>query len=60
MPEELTMISVVDRLAGGVFTNYDVVYKKNYIECLTTLSLWHHNDLFVSQMNRAMARKYNK
>jgi hypothetical protein len=46
-------ISMVDRLSNGDITKHDLVYERNYIECLNILSYWHERDKYMEQMNNA-------
>ena len=46
-------ISMVDRLSNGDVTKHDLVYERNYIECLNILSYWHERDKYMEQMNNA-------
>jgi hypothetical protein len=44
-------IAMVDRLSNGDITKHDLVYERNYIECLNILSYWHERDKYMEQMN---------
>lgn len=57
MPDELNWIAMVDRLANGDITKHKNIYETNYIECLNLMAYWHHRDVYVSQVNRAIERK---
>lgn len=46
-------ISMVDRLSNGDITKHDLVYERNYIECLNLLSFYHERDKYMEQMNNA-------
>lgn len=46
-------ISMVDRLSNGDITKHDLIYDRNYIECLNILSYWHERDKYMEQMNNA-------
>jgi hypothetical protein len=46
-------IAMVDRLSNGDITKHDLVYERNYIECLNILSYWHERDKYMEQMNNA-------
>jgi hypothetical protein len=45
-------MSMVDRLSGGDITKHDLVYDRNYIECLNLLSYWKEKDEYVEEMNK--------
>lgn len=45
-------LSMVDRLSGGDITKHDLVYDRNYIECLNLLSYWHEKDKYMEQINQ--------
>lgn len=42
----------MDRLADGDITKFDLIYERNYIECLNLLSYWRERDLQVENQNR--------
>jgi hypothetical protein len=42
---------MVDRLSSGDITKHDLVYERNYIECLNLLSFYHERDKYMEQMN---------
>jgi hypothetical protein len=44
---------MVDRLSNGDITKHDLVYERNYIECLNLLSFYHERDKYMEQMNNA-------
>lgn len=44
---------MVDRLSSGDITKHDLVYERNYIECLNLLSFYHERDKYMEQMNNA-------
>jgi hypothetical protein len=44
-------LSMVDRLSNGDITKHDLVYERNYIECLNLLSFYHERDKYMEQMN---------
>lgn len=46
-------IAMVDRLSNGDITKHDLIYERNYIECLNILSYWHERDKYMEQMNNA-------
>ena len=46
-------VAMVDRLSNGDITKHDLVYERNYIECLNILSYWHERDKYMEQMNNA-------
>lgn len=46
-------VAMVDRLSNGDITKHDLVYERNYIECLNLLSYYHERDKYVEQMNNA-------
>lgn len=56
MPEDLGWIAMVDRLSGGDITKHDLIYEKNYIECMNLLAYWHHKDRYVEQINKVRKR----
>jgi hypothetical protein len=35
---------MVDRLSNGDITKHDLVYERNYIECLNLISYWTERD----------------
>ena len=43
---------MVDRLAGGDITKHDLIYERNYIECLNLLSYWKQRDRFIEDQNK--------
>lgn len=45
-------LSMVDRLSGGDITKHDLVYERNYIECLNLLSYWHEKDQYIEEVNK--------
>ena len=45
-------MSMIDRLSGGDITKHDLVYDRNYIECLNLLSYWKEKDEYVEVMNK--------
>ncbi len=45
-------LSMVDRLSGGDITKHDLIYDRNYIECLNLLSYWHEKDKYMEQINQ--------
>jgi hypothetical protein len=45
-------MSMVDRLSGGDITKHDLVYDRNYIECLNLLSYWKEKDEYMEEMNK--------
>ena len=45
-------LSMVDRLSDGDITKHDLIYERNYIECLNLLSYWHERDAYNEQMNK--------
>ena len=55
MPENMTWLSMIDRLSGGDITKHDFIYERNYIECLNLLSLWWYQDKYTNDI-----RKMNK
>jgi hypothetical protein len=60
MPEDLNWIAMVDKLAGGDITKHNQIYDINYVECLNLMAYWHHRDKHIEQINKAIAKKYNK
>lgn len=53
MDNRWSWISMVDRLSGGDITKHDLVYERNYIECLNLLSFYHERDKYMEQINNA-------
>lgn len=45
-------LSMVDRLSGGDITKLDLVYERNYIECLNLLSFWYERDRYIEEINK--------
>lgn len=45
-------LSMIDRLSNGDITKHDLIYERNYIECLNLLSYWHERDAYYEQMNK--------
>ncbi len=45
-------MSMVDRLSSGDITKHDLVYDRNYIECLNLLSYWKEKDEYMEEMNK--------
>jgi hypothetical protein len=45
-------MSMIDRLSGGDITKHDLVYDRNYIECLNLLSYWKEKDEYMEEMNK--------
>jgi hypothetical protein len=45
--------SMIDRLSNGDITKHDLVYERNYIECLNLLSFYHERDKYMEQLNNA-------
>ena len=56
MPEELNWVAFVDKLTNGDITKHKQIYETNYIECLNLMAYWHHKDIYVDQINKAIAR----
>jgi hypothetical protein len=52
MDEKWGWMSMVDRLSNGDITRHDLVYERNYIECLNLLSYWHEKDKYMEEMNK--------
>ena len=57
LDEKWTWISMVDRLSNGDITKHDLVWKRNYIECLNLLSYWHERDKHIEEMQKRMIKK---
>ena len=53
MDNRWSWISMVDKLSNGDITKHDLVYERNYIECLNLLSFYHERDKYMEQMNNA-------
>jgi hypothetical protein len=53
MPESMNWIAMVDRLSGGDITKHDLVYERNYIECLNLLSYWWYSDKYQNDIKNA-------
>lgn len=45
-------MSMVDRLSNSDITKHDLIYDRNYIECLNLLSYWHEKDQYMDEMNK--------
>jgi len=45
-------VAYIDRLASGDITKHDIIYERNYIECLNLLSYWFVRDKQIEQMNK--------
>lgn len=45
-------LSMIDRLSNGDITKHDLIYERNYIECLNLLSYWHEKDAYNEKMNK--------
>jgi hypothetical protein len=45
-------MSMVDRLSNSDITKHDLVYDRNYIECLNLLSYWKEKDEYMEEMNK--------
>ncbi len=45
-------MSMIDRLSGSDITKHDLIYDRNYIECLNLLSYWHEKDAYMDEMNK--------
>jgi hypothetical protein len=43
---------MIDRLSNGDITKHDLIYERNYIECLNLLSYWHEKDAYNEKMNK--------
>jgi hypothetical protein len=52
MDSKWSYLSMIDRLSNGDITRHDLVYERNYIECLNLLSYWHEKDAYMEEMNR--------
>lgn len=52
MDNKWNWLSMVDRLSNGDITKHDLVYERNYIECLNLLSYWHEKDRYMEEMNK--------
>lgn len=52
MDNKWSWLSMVDRLSNSDITKHDLVYERNYIECLNLLSYWHEKDQYMEEMNR--------
>jgi hypothetical protein len=53
MDNRWSWISMVDKLSNGDITKHDLVYERNYIECLNLLSFYHERDKYMEQLNNA-------
>ena len=53
MPDEMRWIAMIDRLSGGDITKHDLIYERNYIECLNLLSYWWYNDKYTNDIKKA-------
>jgi hypothetical protein len=42
--DKYAWIAFIDRLSGGDITKHDLIYERNYIECLNLLSYWKSRD----------------
>jgi hypothetical protein len=49
--------SMIDRLSNSDVTKHDLVYERNYIECLNILSYWHEKDQYMEEMNKQRQNK---
>lgn len=45
-------IAMVDRLSAGDITKHDLIYERNYIECLNLLSYWKEKDDYIEEINK--------
>jgi hypothetical protein len=45
-------MSMVDRLSNSDITKHDLIYDRNYIECLNLLSYWKEKDEYMEEMNK--------
>ena len=45
-------LAMVDRLANGDITKHDLIYKRNYIECLNLLSYYKERDDYIDEINK--------
>lgn len=52
MDNRWSWLSLIDRLSGGDITKHDLIYERNYIECLNLLSYWHERDKYFEQQNQ--------
>lgn len=52
MDNKWSWLSMVDRLSNNDITKHDLVYERNYIECLNLLSYWHEKDQYMEEMNK--------
>ena len=59
-PEQFNWISYIDRLAGGDFSKYDIIYEKSYEESLSYLFYKHSVDKYTEQINKRAELRYKK
>lgn len=52
MDNKWSWLSMIDRLSNGDITKHDLVYERNYIECLNLLSYWKEKDQYMEEINR--------
>ena len=56
IPDELNWVSIMDKLSNNDITKHKDIYEINYQECLTLMSLWHHRDRYLQQLQRGIDR----
>lgn len=44
MPDSYKWIAMIDRLSGGDITKHDLIYDRNWRECLYLMSYWAERD----------------
>lgn len=47
-----TWVAMIDRLSGGDITKHDMIYERNYIECLNLLSYWRERDNYMKEIQK--------
>lgn len=48
---------MIDRLSGSDITKHDLVYDRNWMECLNLLSYWHERDFVIEEHNKKLRKR---
>jgi hypothetical protein len=50
-------VAMIDRLSGSDITKHDLVYDRNWIECLNLISYWHERDFVIEEHNKKLRKR---
>jgi hypothetical protein len=48
---------MIDRLSGSDITKHDLVYERNWIECLNLISYWQERDFVIEEHNKKLRKR---